>query len=94
MVLKPLGTPVWHGPIGFGASRRLGLRTFAELVVLLWGKCTIGSRGHFGDRLRVICGIKCLPAAMGITPLTRGGQNARSHRLEVPEMQRTKRRVY
>ena len=34
MLLKPLGTPVWHGPIGFGASRRLGLRAFAELVVV------------------------------------------------------------
>ena len=83
MRLKPLDAPVWHGPIGFGASRRLGLRAFAELVVVLWGKRTIGSRGHFGERLRGICGIKCLPAAMGITPLTRGGQNARGYRLEV-----------
>ena len=32
--LKPLDAPVWHGPIGFGASRRLGLRAFAELVVV------------------------------------------------------------
>ena len=57
----------------WGESRRLGLRAFAELVVVLWGQRTIGSRGHFGERLRVICGIKCLPAAMGITRLTRGG---------------------
>ena len=83
MLLKPLGTPVWHGPIGFGASRRPGLRAFAELVVL-WGQRTIWSRGHFRDRLRVVCGRECLAAATGITRLTRGGQNARSCRLEVP----------
>ena len=84
--LKPLDAPVWHGPIGFGASRRLGLRAFAELVVVLWGQPTIGSRGHFGERLRVICGIKCLPAAMGITRLTRGGQNARSNHFQVRDV--------
>ena len=67
----------------WGESRRLGLRAFAELVVVLWGQRTIGSRGDFRERLRVVCGIKCLPAAMGITPLTRGGQNARGYRLEV-----------
>ena len=55
--------------------------TFAELVVVMWGQRTIGSRGHFGERLKVLCGRKCLPAAMGITRLTRGGQNARSYRL-------------
>ena len=37
--LKPLDLPVWHGPIGFGASGRAGLRAFAELVVARrsWG---------------------------------------------------------
>ena len=80
MLLKPLGTSVWHGPIGFGASRRLGLRAFAELVVL-WGQRTIGSRGRFRERLRVLCGRECLAAATGITRLTRGDQNARSYRL-------------
>ena len=81
-LLKPLGTPVWHGPIGFGANRRVGLRAFAELVVVLWGQRTIGSRGHFRERLRVVCGRECLAAATGITRLTRGGQHARSYRLE------------
>ena len=48
-----------------------------------WGQRTIWSRGHFRDRLRVVCGRECLAAATGITRLTRGGQNARSYRLEV-----------
>ena len=71
--MKPLGTPVWHGPIGFGVSRRLGLRAFAKLVVL-WGQRTIWSRGHFRERLRVVCGRECLAAATGITRLTREGK--------------------
>ena len=39
VLLKRSGTPVWHEPIGFGASGRAGLRAFAELVVARrsWG---------------------------------------------------------
>ena len=40
-------------------------------------------RGHFRERLRVVCGRECLAGATGITRLTRGGQNARNYRLEV-----------
>ena len=52
MLLKPMGTPVWHGPISFGA--RAG--DWADgpsrswLVVVAWGQRAIGSCGHFMAR--------------------------------------------
>ena len=59
-----------------------GLRGVGGAV---WGQLTIWSRGHFRERLRVLCGRECLAAATGITRLTRGGQNANSYRVEVQE---------
>ena len=52
VLLKPMSAPVWHEPIGFGASGRAGLRAFAELVVARrsWGdlETTMCSRETLG----------------------------------------------